>query len=87
MSFFKTRRQIGGIVSPSGQIEARGGKEGTVFLSPPFSQNAATGKRAVSVLAEPELSYPESNALQSTRPSGSGSLAFTEQATGTLVLL
>jgi hypothetical protein len=38
-------------------------------------------------IAEPELVHPESNAPKSTRPSGNGDLVFTEQDTGTLVLL
>jgi hypothetical protein len=38
-------------------------------------------------IAKPELPYPETNAFQSTRPSGSGDLARTHQDTVTLVSL
>jgi hypothetical protein len=43
--------------------------------------------RELGPIAEPELVYPESSAPKSTRPSGSGDLVFTQQDTGTLVLL
>jgi hypothetical protein len=49
------------------------------FLFDPLPDSAA--------IAEPELVYPESSAPKSTRPSGSGDLVFTQQETGTLVLL